>query len=673
MSQLNPKQPTSSFIPPVHASGAGLLQRKCNCGNHSSGGQCAECSKNAIQRKLSVGASNDPLEHEADRVAEQVMSGSSIATVSNFRAPLIQRDGPAAPKEQTAAPKTEEEKYKEGAAKLGEAFLATPVGKQLIERLKQDALVKGATQIGKDFIATWPGRIITGAAATGAIATLAATHKELPMQIPEIPLDVVTPGLSIKLTYNGPVDKPTNAMLTFKFTEQAPAARPAANAPTAAEKYRAETAKMAADQEKFRAGLITPGSPEDLQQKADQEAMNKVAQKYAGGGGPDIAATIKKYPWLAKTEPKTGLQLNKPTFGLGYQMPPLFGDQFKFKLDGDKNKKDEEKIQKKNRVGASNDPLEAEADSVAEQVVSGSTAPVQVTPVSSSIQRSAAENESSAPASVDQAIAGPGKPLDGNTRDFMESRFGQDFSQVRIHQGSDAEKSAHDVNANAYTLGNDIVFGADQYDPHSHTGKRLLAHELTHVLQQSNVIRPYRNKKAFNFGKNDDATLIEDSFNKKKDKEKKPWIEKIDVTFSTTKADADGNNYWLGKANAHYYSNPVKLPDVSFNIAGGSSELGKSDKGNFVVHRIEGVGYNSGAYSAPYKKSEREGPNKRYSKDLSSNMSFAVFYNKGEALHEGPVDASSHGCVHVDWNTTTMKQLNYHSVIGWTKVAVSYP
>jgi hypothetical protein len=54
-------------------------------------------------------------------------------------------------------------------------------------------------------------------------------------------------------------------------------------------------------------------------------------------------------------------------------------------------------------------------------------------------------------------------------------------------------------------------------------------------------------------------------------------------------------------------------------------------------------------------------------------MSFAVFYNKGEALHEGPVDASSHGCVHVDWNTTTMKQLNYHSVIGLTKVAVSYP
>ena len=54
-------------------------------------------------------------------------------------------------------------------------------------------------------------------------------------------------------------------------------------------------------------------------------------------------------------------------------------------------------------------------------------------------------------------------------------------------------------------------------------------------------------------------------------------------------------------------------------------------------------------------------------------MSFAVFYNKGEALHAGPLDYSSHGCVHVDWTDyATIKQLNYHSVIGLTKVKVKY-
>jgi hypothetical protein len=637
--------------------------------------------KGLLQRKLSIGASNDPLEHEADRVAGSVVSNQSAPVISAFNFGRIQREEKtgADPKEKIPKEKTNEEKYTEGAAKLGEAFLATPLGKQLIERLKQDALVKGVTQIGKDFIATWPGKIITGAAATGTITTLAATHKELPMQIPEIPLDFVTPGLSVKLTYNGPVDKPTDAMLTFKFTEQTPAAGSASKKLSASEQYRADTAKMAADQAKFRAGMITPGSPEDLQQKAEKEEMNKIAQKYAGGG-PDIGAMIKKYPWLATPEPKTGLQLHTPnsqfSSGTGYQAPPIFGDQFKLNLSDEKKKKsDETSLQKKLSIGASNDPLEAEADRVADQVLANNSGTADINHSISSVQRHSTTNSEAAhdvPESVNQTLSGSGKPLDKTIRTTMESRFGHNFSQVRIHQGSTAEKSARDVNANAYTLGNNIVFGAGQYNPESQTGKRLLAHELTHVVQQqNNVIRPYRPSDAFNFGKLDTPTLKEDSFNTKKDKEKKPWVKKVDVSFGSTKKDAGGNNFWQGQAQVHYYDNPVKLPDFSFNVAGGSAELGKSDKGDFEVNRIEGVGYNSGSFSAPFKNSEREGPNKRYSKDLAANMSYAVFYNKGEALHAGPLDASSHGCVHVDWSN--IQQLNYHSVIGLTKVSVAYP
>jgi hypothetical protein len=69
-------------------------------------------------------------------------------------------------------------------------------------------------------------------------------------------------------------------------------------------------------------------------------------------------------------------------------------------------------------------------------------------------------------------------------RDFFEPRFRQDFSQVRVHADSQAEDAARAVQARAYTLGSHIVFGSGQYAPFTAAGKRLLAHELTHVLQQ---------------------------------------------------------------------------------------------------------------------------------------------------------------------------------------------
>lgn len=85
-----------------------------------------------------------------------------------------------------------------------------------------------------------------------------------------------------------------------------------------------------------------------------------------------------------------------------------------------------------------------------------------------------------------------GSPLDTSTKGFMESRFSYDFSKVKIHIGETATRSAGSVNALAYTLGNNIVFGQGQYQPNTLKGKRLLAHELTHVVQQSNAsYNPY--------------------------------------------------------------------------------------------------------------------------------------------------------------------------------------
>lgn len=91
---------------------------------------------------------------------------------------------------------------------------------------------------------------------------------------------------------------------------------------------------------------------------------------------------------------------------------------------------------------------------------------------------------------------GLGRPLDGGTRLFMESRFGSDFSQVRIHDGANAASAAQSVNALAYTVGHDIVFGEGRYAPATTDGRKLLAHELTHVLQQGASSQVVQRKEA---------------------------------------------------------------------------------------------------------------------------------------------------------------------------------
>ena len=82
------------------------------------------------------------------------------------------------------------------------------------------------------------------------------------------------------------------------------------------------------------------------------------------------------------------------------------------------------------------------------------------------------------------AMQGGGSPLPSATRAFFEPRFGADFSHVRVHTGARAEETAKSINAKAFTVGRDIAFAGGQYAPQSHEGRRLLAHELTHVVQQ---------------------------------------------------------------------------------------------------------------------------------------------------------------------------------------------
>jgi|GEM_PF-1809165 len=89
------------------------------------------------------------------------------------------------------------------------------------------------------------------------------------------------------------------------------------------------------------------------------------------------------------------------------------------------------------------------------------------------------------PPIVNEVLVSSGQPLDPSSRVFMESRFGHDLSQLRVHTDSKAAESARAVNALAYTVGRDVVFGSGNYSPGTVEGRKLIAHELTHVLQQT--------------------------------------------------------------------------------------------------------------------------------------------------------------------------------------------
>ena len=169
-------------------------------------------------------------------------------------------------------------------------------------------------------------------------------------------------------------------------------------------------------------------------------------------------------------------------------------------------------------IGPPDDPLEREADRIAAQITSGlgnPTEPSQAhTGLGLRLQRTCAcggageceackkkpmlqrtptgagvRGHTSAPSTVPpivhEALRSPGRPLDAATRAFMEPGLGRNFGHVQVHTDALAEQSATEIHARAYTVGRDIVFARNQFSPSTPEGKKLLAHELVHVVQQS--------------------------------------------------------------------------------------------------------------------------------------------------------------------------------------------
>lgn len=153
-----------------------------------------------------------------------------------------------------------------------------------------------------------------------------------------------------------------------------------------------------------------------------------------------------------------------------------------------RRKKDGQGLQAKLAVGAQDDAFERQADSMADAIERSAAGPVHPLREAASIRRAsqadASRGNTAETGHVENVIAGAGSPLDAATRGFMEPRFQRDFSQVRVHTDASAMESAHRVGALAYTVGEHVVFGRGQYQPHMPVGRRLLAHELTHVVQR---------------------------------------------------------------------------------------------------------------------------------------------------------------------------------------------
>ena len=165
------------------------------------------------------------------------------------------------------------------------------------------------------------------------------------------------------------------------------------------------------------------------------------------------------------------------------------------------------RLQAKLQIGAVDDPLEHEADAAADKVMRMADPAFDLSPAAApalrrkcaacedeekgAIRREAdgSGGEDAAPPIVHDALGSPGRSLDPPTRDFMASRFGADFSDVRVHTDAQAAESARSVGAHAYTVGRHVVFGAGRYEPGGEDGRRLIAHELAHTLQQGGSLR----------------------------------------------------------------------------------------------------------------------------------------------------------------------------------------
>lgn len=353
------------------------------------------------RRPHTVSNPHDPAERQADRAADVVARGGSVTGWSFSSVPAeatVQRE---------EKPKGDDEKYLKGAKKVGEAALETKAGKELIRKVQEAGPVKAA----KKALDSTAGKIIAGVGLAGGAVGLAAAKQPLPMQVPEFD---ISPGISAKITVEGPLHAPTFAGVSLTFKGQGSDK----GGPTEQAKLAAETARLRAELQLFKPAA------QKAQEKADEDA----AIAYVLAQQAKRFKTTTLVPVQPAEKPKT-----------------VPAPKEESKDAGEETKRDEQSIQR-------------EPSSTTEAAHPG----LDTT-------------------GVDAVLSASGQSLEPSVRRGMEARFGHDFGSVRLHHDSAV---ADGLAAQAFTVGEKIVFASGRYNPHSPEGTHLLAHELAHVVQQ---------------------------------------------------------------------------------------------------------------------------------------------------------------------------------------------
>lgn len=375
-------------------------------------------------------------EQEADSAAESVVRGAGVTRPLSAGAarPLIQREpmGQWPPKLDTTPSPTQGEDAKKKAAEetakaAGEAFMNSEAGKRLKATLEKDAkpLVKA--------LDTTAGKVAAGVIGTGVVATSfaanAASHPE-------------------RQPFTGDLPEPT--VFGVDLGDVPGRSKP---------------------------GIVTPLGTIPLGKEPDTKKPDKLPPAPEMPFKPKKDAVGQKLEQQQQEQMVMNYVLSQQAKGRELPQSAPKGDK---DTPADKQRKAQE---------AKNEAAKEQSKKAAQK--KEDEVPWYVPPQDSrSYQQILRKEEGGGaapeniPREVTEVSRAEGRPLDPRTRAFMESRFGHDFSHVRIHTDARASEAARAISAQAYTLGRDVVFRTGQYRPDTESGKKILAHELAHVVQQ---------------------------------------------------------------------------------------------------------------------------------------------------------------------------------------------
>lgn len=483
------------------ASRASVLQRRCACGSQGAlfGGSCTDCNKKRrpLQTKLRVGRADDALEREADQTAERVLRGEPQGAIT--RASLsVQRDGPGtdtppkppAQEGEQAKPEDPASGAANGATATAPAPVCDPKGMTRANFLKEPGTST------KDFG-------LTSLAATSSIAPSVVT-KPVKGGVQVLPTSTALP--TIPSVYTG-VD-------TF-FEGEAHFIGGEGRSMCPSGKLPIRWTITAKGADKIREGEQDHCSDFqlafDLSLKRYADAVNAVAGKrtFKNQAAAEKALTkstgVAPSDWFDKFACLSRKTLVRDK--MGWHTPrattrePRLDTDCKFVYAyvtdtslpevGQTKHPSSDIIKDCGEAGVKPAGAAAKVDA-ADLADAGWDAWGPGEDEAALMQRrerspedTGSFDEPPATGLVEQVLGSPGQALDADTRAFMEPRFGRDFGDVRIHLGDQAARSAESVNALAYTVDHHVVFGHGSYNPAGQAGRELLAHELTHVVQQT--------------------------------------------------------------------------------------------------------------------------------------------------------------------------------------------